>query len=174
MATTAPAASTVVVIPPATAAAVTPEIHPITGFVQIWGINLNPSAILLAAIILFVGWALWKAQRDKGSNTFNVWDLVMDTLPPTGALPYGGRKASVIKTCFMGAFMLSTWLMFDQEIKLSPLVPQIFTIYMATWGAALIAKQIWDQKGPPGFVLPQGGKMPDDHKNGDGHDHSDH
>lgn len=174
MATAAPVASTVVVIPPGTATAVTPEVHPITGFVQIWGMSINPSAVLLAVIALFVLWALWKAQRDKGENTFNVWDLVMDTLPPTAALPHGGRKASVIKTCFMGAFLVSTWVVFDQDIKLSPQFSQAFTIYMATWGAALIAKQIWDQKGPPGFVLPQGGKMPDEHRNGDDHDHSDH
>ena len=153
---------------------VVPETHPISGFVQLWGMSINPSAILLACIVLVVIIVLWQAQRDRGANTFNVWDLIMDTLPPTPALPYGGRKASVIKTCFMGAFLLSTWLLFDQEIKLSPLVPQIFTIYMATWGAALIAKQIWDQKGPPGFVLPQGGKTPDNHREEDHHDNSDH
>ena len=154
-------AATVVVTTPAAVVAPPPETHPVSGFVSVWGFELNPSAILLAFIVLFVAWALWKAQRDRGENTFNVWDLIMDTIPPSGDLPYGGRKASAIKACFMGAFMLSSWLVFDQAVKLSPMLAQIFTIYMATWGAALIAKVIWDQKGPPQFVLPQGGKQGD-------------
>src|SRR5882724_10369497 len=132
MATAAPAASTVVVIPPAGPAVVTPEVHPISGFVQVGGYNINPSAILLAFVAVVIIWTLWKAQRDRGENTFNVWDLVMDTLPPTPALLHGGRKASVIKTCFMGAFLVSTWVVFDQDIKLSAQLTQTFTIYMAT------------------------------------------
>ncbi len=106
-------------------------------------------------------YALWKAQRDHGENTFNVWDLVMDTIPPSADLPRGGRKASVIKTCFMGAFVLSTWLVFYMAIIQSPQLTPVFTTYMATWGTALIAKVIWDQKGPPQFVLPQSGKPHD-------------
>lgn len=144
----------------ASAAAAAP---PLDGFTTLsfWGTTLtvNPMACVLLLVIAVFCYGLWKGQRSNGANTFDVWDLVMDTLPPgTGAqagddLP---RRASAIKLFFNGAFILSSWLVVDQEIKASPLLPSIFGIYMATWGAALIAKVVYDAKAIPDFNLPGG------------------
>ena len=133
-----------------TATAITPEIHnttPITGFVTIFGITVNPMAIVLIAIFSAVVFMLWKGQRSGGKNTFDAWDLIMDTLPDKS------RRTSGIKTAFQSAFLLSSWVIVDQEIK-STLTEGVFMAYLATWCASLIAKVVFDKQDPPKFPDP--------------------
>lgn len=129
---------------------------PVTGFTTLWGVTINPSAAVLGAIALLLAFLLWRAQRDEDENSFDFWDLVMDDITPTASQPNRRRKASVIKLSFLGAFLLSSWAVFDQEIKASPLLPTVFGIYMATWGVSLIAKVIFDKKDAPTFSIPGG------------------
>ncbi len=132
----------------ATPSVVVPEQHIVTGFTTIFGVTVNPSVIGLATVVITLLYFLWQGQRESGANTFDVWDLVMDTFPD------GSRRASPIKLCFMGAFVVSNYVLIDQEIKLSQQLPTVFGIYMATWGAALIAKVVYDQKTMPDFKIP--------------------
>lgn len=124
---------------------ITPEIHkipPITGFTTIWGITLNPMALILIALLCIAAFILWQAQRSHGKNTFDIWDLVMDTLPD------GTRRASGIKSAFQTAFVLSSWVIVDQEIK-GTLNDAVFGLYLGTWCASLIAKVVFDKQDPP-------------------------
>lgn len=123
----------------------TPEIHkipPVTGFVTVWGVTINPMAIVLTALLCIAAGILWQAQRSHGRNTFDIWDLVMDTLPD------GTRRASGIKSAFQTAFVLSSWVIVDQEIK-GALGEAVFGLYLATWCASLIAKVVFDKQDPP-------------------------
>ena len=129
----------------ATAIPIQPEIHhipPVTGFTTIGGITVNPSVIMLSLAIATVIFILWKGQREGGRNSFDIWDLVMDTLPD------GTRRASGIKCAFQGGFILSSWVIIDQEIK-STLNEAVYGLYLATWCASLIAKVVFDKKDPP-------------------------
>lgn len=112
---------------------------PVTGFTPIWGVNVNPSVIfftiIIAGVVAFVCWAHWR-------NQFNIFDLITDRMPD------GSRKASSIKTAYMAAFLASTWVVVDQEIKLK-LTEGIFGLYLATWCASLIAKVVFDKKDAP-------------------------
>lgn len=130
--------------------AVTPEIHtaaPVSGFVTLWGVTINPSVIVLTTLLTGVLYMLWKAQRDQGRNSFDVFDLLMDRMPD------GTRKTSVIKTAFALAFGFSSWVIIDQEIK-GVLNDAIFGLYLGTWCASLIAKVVYDKQDPP--ALPGG------------------
>src|SRR6478736_68607 len=95
-------------------------------------------AALLATVVYF----LWKGQRDQGKNSFDVWDLVMDTLPDKT------RRASGIKTTYEISFLLSSWVIVDREIK-GTLDSGIFGLYLSVWCASLIAKVIFDKPNPP-------------------------
>jgi hypothetical protein len=97
--------------------------------------------IALGCIVGFVGYFIWKAQQDS-QNSFDVFDLLMDDLPNDR------RKASVIKTTFMSAFIISSWVVIDQEIKLK-LTEGVFGLYMGTWCASLIAKVVFDKQSVP-------------------------
>lgn len=122
-----------------------PEIHnmaPITGFVKVFGVETNPSVIVLVCVLCSLGYVLWKGQRAEGKNTFDVWDLVMDTLPN------GSRRTSGIKTAYQFAFLLSSWVVVDNQIK-GTLSEGIFGLYLGTWCASLIAKVIFDKQDPP-------------------------
>lgn len=152
-----PAPATVV-IAAAPAVAAEPIQQAASGFVTVWGVSISPMAAVLILVIAVAAYGLWKAQRDSGKNTFDVWDLMMDTIAPTPGQPESSRRASAIKLFFNGAFILSSWLVVDQELKNSPLLPSIFGIYMATWGAALIAKVVYDAKAIPNFNIPGGKK----------------
>lgn len=142
----------------ATATPITPEIHtavpPISGFTTIYGVTINPNVILLAAIVGVILYFIWKAQRSTDPNSFDFADLVMDDVTPTVEKPLRTRKASVIKLTYLCCFIFSTWLVYDQEIKLSPQLPTVFGLWMATWAAAVIAKLIFDKKDAPIFNLP--------------------
>lgn len=128
-----------------TATTVTPEIHkvpPITGFTTIWGVSINPMVMVLALVLAAILYMLWKGQRDGGKNSFDVWDLFMDTLPN------GTRRASGIKSTYQAAFVLSSWVIVDQEIK-GTLNDAVFGLYLGTWCASLIAKVVFDKQDPP-------------------------
>jgi aconitase B len=125
-----------------------PEAHDVTadaptrlisGFTTIWGVTINPSAlamgVLVLAIIAFLAWAHWRRH-------FSVFDLITDRMPD------GTQKASGIKFSFLSAFILSSWVIFDQEIKLK-LAEGMFGLYLATWCASLIAKVVFDKKDMP-------------------------
>ena len=102
MATPAPA--TIVTVTAAPAAPVTP---PVSGFVTIGGYSINPSILLLTLAIGTVLWMLWRGQRSHGINTFNFWDMVMDTFPD------GTKRTSGIKTLYIASFGLSSWVIID-------------------------------------------------------------
>ncbi len=124
---------------------VVPEIHkvpPISGFVTIFGITINPMVIVLGVVLGTVLYVLWRGQRAHGRNTFDAWDLVMDTLPD------GTRRASGIKCTYQTSFILSSWVVVDQEIK-ATLNDAIFGLYLGTWCASLIAKVVFDKNVAP-------------------------
>lgn len=128
-----------------TLTAVTPEVHkvpPVTGFTSVWGIEVNPMALVLIALVCLAAYILWKAQRSNGKNTFDVWDLVMDTKPDKT------RTASGIKSAFQSAFVLSSWVIVDQEIK-GTLTEGLFMAYLGTWCLSLIAKVVFEKTDPP-------------------------
>lgn len=114
---------------------------PISGFVTIWGITINPSVIVLTVAAAALIYLLWQGQRDEGKNTFDLWDLIMDTTAT-------GRRASGIKFAYQAAFMLTSWVIVDQEIK-GTLTESVFGLYLGTWCASLIAKVVFDKQEPP-------------------------
>ncbi len=127
---------------------VTPEIHkvaPISGFVTLFGVSINPMVIALAIVLGCVVYTLWKAQREAGRNTFDVYDLIMDTLPD------GKRRASGIKCTYQTAFIVSTWVVIDQEIK-GILTEGLFFAYLSVWCASLIAKVVFDKPDATGII----------------------
>lgn len=124
-----------------TLTAITPEIHkvaPITGFTTIWGITINPMVITLAIIAAIVGTLIYRGVK---ANHFNPYDLVQDIKAD------GSRVASGIKITYQAAFVISSWVVIDQEIK-GTLNDAIFAGYLATWCASLIAKVVWDKQEP--------------------------
>jgi len=121
---------------------------PISGFIEIWGISINPSLCVLMLAAAWLGYFLWKAQRNNEQNSFNVWDLVQDIDPVTRE-----RKTSLIKVTFTGCFILSSWVIIDNQIK-GTLSEGIFGIYMSVWGLSLIAKVVFDKKDPPTLKMP--------------------
>ncbi len=153
---------------PAATATVTastqPEIHtiplvpPISGWTNIGGYEVNPSVMALVSVGLLVAFFLWRAQRNRDVNSFDISDLVMDDIVPTELRPGRYRKASNIKMLFLSSFGLSSWVLVDQAIKLSPQLVAIYTVYMATWCAAAIAKVIFDKKDAPSINF--GGTKP--------------
>jgi hypothetical protein len=129
---------------------ITPEIHtiePISGYITIMGISIYPMFVVLALALATFGYFLWRGQRDSGRNTFDAWDLIMDTLPD------GKRRASGIKTTYQTAFIISSWVVIDKELK-GTLDASIFGLYLATWCASLITKVVFDGKNAPTFNLP--------------------
>lgn len=131
---------------------IVPEIHKteaVSGFVTVWGMTINPMAMVLIGLICMAAYALWNAQRSQGRNTFDIWDLVMDTLPDKT------RRTSGIKSTYQAAFLLSSWVIVDQEIK-GVLSDAVFGLYLGTWCASLIAKVVFDAQKP--LALPGGEK----------------
>ncbi len=126
----------------ATATPVTPEIHntaPINGFTTIWGVTVNPSVIVLAIVIVTFLYLIWQGNK---KNNFNIWDLFQDVRDD------GRRIASGIKCTYQVAFLLSSWVIIDQEIK-GTLADAVFGLYLGTWCASLIAKVVFDKQAPP-------------------------
>lgn len=124
-----------------TLTAVTPEIHkvaPITGFTTLWGVTINPMVIALLIVALVMIYIVYQGTRH---NHFNPWDLVQDVKAD------GSRVASGIKTTYQAAFLLSSYVIIDQEVKNS-LTEGIFIAYLGTWCASLIAKVVFDKDGP--------------------------
>ena len=147
-------AATAIVTATTTPPATVPLVPPITGWTNIGGIAVNPSVMVLVIIGVLVAYLLWRAQRNPDPNSFDIFDLVMDDIVPTEGRPQRHRKASVIKMLFLLSFGLSSWVLIDQEMKLSPQIIAIYTVYMATWCAALIAKVIFDKKDAPTVNFP--------------------
>jgi hypothetical protein len=114
----------------------------VTGFTTIWGLSINPMVMVLGAILIALAFLLYLGQREGGENTFDFWDLLMDTLES------GKRRASGIKVTYLTAFVVSTWVIVDQQIK-GTLLPEIFMAYLGVWCASLIAKVVFDKKDMP-------------------------
>jgi hypothetical protein len=102
-------------------------------------------AILFLVLLGFITYMVWQAQRKHDRNTFDIWDLVMDTLPD------GTRRASGIKVAFQLSFLTTTWVIVDNELK-ATLNDGIFGLYLGTWCASLITKVIFDKPDPPKFM----------------------
>jgi hypothetical protein len=132
-------------MPAATAtvtATTTPEIHstaPINGFTTIWGITINPSVIVLGIVLVTFLYLIWQGNK---KNSFNIWDLFQDIKCD------GTRVASGIKCAYQVSFLLSSWVIIDQEIKGS-LSEGVFLAYLGTWCLSLIAKVVFDKQDPP-------------------------
>lgn len=112
------------------------------GFVTVFGFPVNPMAVVLALALASVAYLMWRGQRDQDENTFDIWDLIMDTLED------GKRRASGIKTTYQVAFILTSWVVVDQELK-GTLTEGVFGLYLGTWCGSLIAKVVFDKKDPP-------------------------
>lgn len=139
---------------PAATATVTATTTPViaiapvaSGYITIAGITIYPMLIVLALALFTFAYFLWRGQRDSGRNSFDAWDLIMDTLPD------GKRRASGIKVSYQTAFIISTWVIVDQELK-GILNATVFGLYLATWCASLITKVVFDGKNAPTFTLP--------------------
>ena len=117
---------------------------PITGFVKVFGVSVNPSVAVFSVIVCAFLYVLWRGQRAAGRNTFDFYDLVMDTLPD------GSRRASGIKMAYQAGFLISSWVVVDNQIK-GALTEGIFGLYLGTWCASLIAKVVFDKQDPPKF-----------------------
>ena len=111
-------------------------------------LTVNPMVIVLFIAIGLFGFMLWKGQRDGGKNTFDVWDLFMDTLPDPADPKQTIRRASGIKVSFQSSFLITSWVIIDREIK-GTLDASLFGVYCAVWCASLIAKVVFDQKTMP-------------------------
>lgn len=109
-------------------------------------LTMNPMAVVLVMILGVFAFILWKGQRQEGQNTFDVFDLVMDRMED------GKRIASGIKVAFQAAFILSSWVVVDSQLK-GTLTEGIFGLYLATWCASLIAKVVFDKKDAPEFPM---------------------
>lgn len=142
-----PAATATVTATTTPATAVTAALQPVSGYLTVAGVTIYPMFIVLALALLTFGYFLWQGQRSNGRNTFDAWDLIMDTLPD------GTRRASGIKTTYQTAFIISSWVIIDQELK-GTLTATVFGLYLATWCASLITKVVFDGKTPPTFNLP--------------------
>lgn len=118
-----------------------------SGYLTIMGITVYPMFVVLVLALATFGYFLWQGQRSNGRNTFDAWDLIMDTLPD------GTRRASGIKTTYQTAFIISSWVIIDQELK-GVLTATVFGLYLATWCASLITKVVFDGKSAPTFNLP--------------------
>ncbi len=121
-----------------TLTAITPEIHkiaPITGWTSFFGVEINPSVIVFLLVVCIVIYFLWKAQRDGRSNTFNVWDFTMNRLPN------GSRETSIVKSTYAAAFLVSTWVIVDEQIK-GTLTEGIFGLWLTAWVAPLVTKLV--------------------------------
>lgn len=140
MATPVPAPTVVVQAAPV----VVPPVQVSTGFVQIFGVSVYPSAVMLTMVALVVLYMLWRSQ--KSLKDFDVFDLLMDTLSD------GTRRVSGIKSVFVASFVISSWVIVDQEIK-GTLNAEMFFAYLSVWAASAIAKVVWDTKQAPQSVM---------------------
>lgn len=120
---------------------ITPEIHkvtPVSGWTNILGVEVNPSVAIFTLVVITIVYALYRAQKSGYANNFNAWDLVMDLKPD------GTRVTSGIKFAYQCAFVLSSWVVIDNQIK-GTLTEGIFGLYLSVWCASLIAKVVWDK-----------------------------
>ncbi len=140
-----PAATATVTASTSPAAATLAE-PAVTGFVTIWGMTINPMGIVLSLAILGILSLLWMGQRDKTKDSFDAWDLVMEC--PTD----GHRKASPTKLAFIAAFVMTSWVVVDSQIK-GTLTDAVFAAYLLAWVGPLSARVIFNKSDAP---LPKG------------------
>jgi hypothetical protein len=117
----------------------TPSVHvptePINGFTTIWGITINPMVIILAVLIIFIVFVIWYAHRRR---TIDLWDLLRDDV---------NGKTSKTAIAFLTAFLMTSWVIIDREIK-ATLDVTFFAAYLAAWVGPLTAKIIFNKAGP--------------------------
>lgn len=86
-------------------------------------------AILLVLAAVIVALSLWAVHRDK-DTTFDLTDLIT----------YKGRVDNA-KFCQMGAFFLSSWVIYHMELN-GKLTEWAFGLYMAAWVGARVASMM--------------------------------
>jgi hypothetical protein len=139
MAAAVPATLVVTAATPATAVVAAAAAPPaVTGFTTIWGVTINPMVIVLAIAIAAVILLLWRAQRNA-DDPFDVLDLVMEN-----------SKASITKIAFLSAFVMTSWVVVDCQIK-HTLTEGIFGLYLAAWVGPLVAKIVFNKSDMPKF-----------------------
>lgn len=99
----------------------------INGFTTVYGVTINPMVIVLGVIVLVALLVLWRAHKTK---TFDAWDLLRE-----------GGKPSWVRSVGMGAFLMTTWLIIDREIK-GTLTVEWFFAYGAAWVGPILARII--------------------------------
>lgn len=108
---------------------------PVSGFttLSLWGspVTVNPSVIVLAIAIVGLGWLLFLAQRSH--KPFDLRDLVIEN-----------DKISPTRTAFMAAFVMTSWVIVDLEIK-ARLTDTLFGAYLLAWVGPLTAKVIFNK-----------------------------
>lgn len=118
---------------------------PVTGWTTIFGITINPMAIVLGLAVLLIGFLVWKAQRDE-KNPFDIWDLFLEN-----------GKANPTRTAFLTAFVMTSWVIIDREIK-GTLDITFFGAYLAGWVGPLAAKIIMNKDAIPVIPLKKEGE----------------
>lgn len=131
----APATATTLIVSTAPAVAVVPPTPLISGFTTIWGVTINPSVLMLLLSFAVIAWTVWRAQRSE--YPFDLRDLVMIN-----------GKLDIARSAFFVAFVLSSWVIVDQEIK-GRLTELIYGAYLGTWAISLIAVVIYGAKEMP-------------------------
>lgn len=108
---------------------------PVSGFTTVWGVTINPMVIALLMFVVGMGWLIYLAQ--KSSKPFDLRDLVMEA-------DGDGVKLSPTKTAFMAAFLMTSWVVVDLEIK-ARLTDTLFGAYLLAWVGPLTAKVIFNK-----------------------------
>lgn len=94
------------------------------------------NTLLLGAVIVLVIVA-WRAQRSP-SIQFNILDLITE-----------GGQISKIAFVFMVAFIVSTWVIVDQQIN-EKLTEGTFGLWLASWVGPLVVKVVFNKNEMPG------------------------
>lgn len=91
---------------------------------------MSPTLALLCVVSIFIGWTVWRAQRDPEFQ-FNLFDLLMEN-----------DKVSKIAVAFMLTLVFTTWLMLDLQLN-GKMTEGYLTTYGAMWVAPLVARVIF-------------------------------
>lgn len=103
--------------------------------------KLDWMLIVLAGAALFVLLSFWRAHNKPGFD-FNAFDLIMEN-----------GKVSKIAFTFMAAFVVTTWILVDLQMK-GKMTEGYLTTYGAMWVASLVAKVVFNKNdAAPGTTI---------------------
>lgn len=97
---------------------------------------MTPALALLCVVALFIGWTIYRAQKDPGFR-FDLFDLLMEN-----------DRVSKIAVAFMLTLIFTTWLMLDLQLS-GKMTEGYLTTYGAMWVAPLVARVIFGKTSQP-------------------------